>query len=124
MTLRQLIYSDLERLCHPTFKNFLKFYFFPGGSTFPYQVWLRVWICVKKEKILKFLFSWTYVVFRHFTFKYGINVNTGMTIGPGLCIAHGYGVFLNCKEIGAHFTCSQNVTLGINGGGYPLLVIM
>lgn len=82
------------KIVHPNIQEFSEVLFFSGGSTFPYQVWLRVWMYVKNKKLLRILFFWTYMLFRHFTFKYGINVNTKMTIGPGLCIVHGYGIFL------------------------------
>ena len=108
-----LIKSDLARLDKVAFTNFFKWYFFPKGSTFPFQVWFRIVAGLKKNKFLKFTIgSIAYVIYRHYSFKYGISANTNIEVGPGLNIAHGFGVFLNCKKIGKNFTVYQGVTLG------------
>ena len=108
-----LIKSDLARLDKVSFTKFLKWYFFPKGSTFPFQVWFRIVAGLKKNKFLKFTIgSIAYFIYRHFSFKYGISANTNIEVGAGLNIAHGFGVFLNCKKIGENFTVYQGVTLG------------
>ena len=108
-----LIKSDLARIAKPSFKNFLKWYFFPKGSTFPFQVWFRIVAGLKKNKFLKFTVApIAYFMYRHLSFKYGISANTNIEIGAGLNIVHGFGVFLNCKKIGNNFTVYQGVTLG------------
>lgn len=119
----ELIKSDLKRICKPTFKNAIKYYFFPQGTLFRYQVWLRIIHDVKKKKFSKILFGpFIYFVFRHYEFKYGIHCNSNIEIGEGLCIMHGDGVYLNCKSIGDNFTVYQNVTLGkFPGRGIPIV---
>ena len=108
-----LIKSDLARIAKPSFINFLKWYFFPKGSTFPFQVWFRIVAGLKKNKFLKFTIApIAYIFYRHYSFKYGISANTNIEVGPGLNIVHGFGVFLNCKNIGNNFTVYQGVTLG------------
>lgn len=118
-----LIKSDLERICKPSLYNFFKTYFFPQGTTFRYQVWLRIMHYSKKCTLLKYTFSpIIYVIFRHYEYKYGIHCNSNIVIGRGLQIVHGDGVYLNCKSIGDNFTVFQNVTLGKSGGGgIPLI---
>ncbi|MCR5609175.1 MAG: hypothetical protein K6G26_08945 [Lachnospiraceae bacterium] len=117
MQLIQTIVSDLERLEKPTIKAFLKWYFFPQGSTFHYDVWFRILQKCKKIKILKYTVGIiVYFVERHWSIKYGVHVNANISIGQGLRIVHGDGVYLNCKEIGKNFTCYQDVTFGENDG--------
>ena len=122
MNLIRLIKSDLERIAVPTMFNFLRWYFFPQGSTFPFQVWYRIMSKINKHKFLKYTIGiFVYFIYRHFSYKYGININTNIEVGPGLRIVHGYGVFLNCKKIGANFTVYQNVTCGVKNGSIPVI---
>ena len=118
-----MIFSDLERICAPTMHNFLKYYFFPKGTCFRFQVWLRLMQGVKLHKVLKVVLGpAVYLGFRHYEYKYGIHCNTNIRIGKGLQIVHGGSVYLNCEGIGDNFTVDQNVTLGkIPGGGIPLV---
>lgn len=113
----QLIKSDLERIGRQSFLGFLKAYFHPCGSTFPYVVWLRIVHHLKKKSITKYtLGPLAYLILRHFEFKYGIQTNTDIEIGMGLKIVHGGAVFLNCKQIGNNATVYQSVTFGSNHG--------
>ena len=108
-----MIKSDLERLAHPSLGNFAKYYCFPKGTTFPYQVWLRVLCSCKQSKIKKFTIGIiAYILYRHYSFKYGISIDTNIRIGKGLCIMHGFGVTVNCRIIGDYFTIYQNTTVG------------
>lgn len=115
----KIIMSDLERLDKACLKNFFKYYFFPQGTVFPYQVWFRIMQRIKKNKLLKYSFGLVvYFIFRHYEFKYQIHLNSNIHVGCGLLIVHG-SVYLNCSYIGDNFTVFQNVTLGtIPGGGY------
>ncbi len=120
-TLKEYICSDLERIDTPTIRNFLKWYIIPRGYCFRYNVWYRI------VQYLKTWGGWRYVVllpsyllFRHYEYKYGIHANTNIKIGKGLFIVHGDGVYLNAKSIGENFTCYQGVTLGVDvKGGIP-----
>lgn len=107
-SLIEYIKSDLARLAKPNFKNFIKFYFFPKGCMFRYNVWYRTMQCVKRNRLSKILIGcFVYLIFRHYEFKYGIHINTNIPVGRGLKIVHGDGVYLNCKSIGDNFTCFQ-----------------
>ena len=113
-----IIKSDLERLCNPTFKNFLFVYLFPRGTVFPYIVWFRIQQWCRISKIRKFTLGvLSYPIMRHYEYKYGIHANPNIFVGKGLHIVHGDGVYLNCKRIGEHFTVYQGVTLGTDGIG-------
>lgn len=114
ISLKEYIKSDLARLSPvPTFAAFLRWYFFPQGSTFPHDVWFRIVQKCKTSKILKYTVGiFAYFVERRLSFKYSIHANTNTPIGKGLRIVHGSGVFLNCESIGDNFTVYHNVTLG------------
>lgn len=120
--LMALIKSDLERICEPSVYNFFHTYFFPHGTTFRFQVWLRILHCTKKHNTLKYTISpFIYLIYIHYEYKYGVHCNSNIEIGKGLCIVHGDGVYLDCKSIGDNFTVFQNVTLGKStAGGYPV----
>lgn len=115
MTIKQYIVSDLERFEKASVKSFLKWYFFPGSCVFAYQVWLRIVHGLKKKQFLKYLGGVSWLILRHYEYKYGIHVDTNIHIGKGLQIAHGDGVYLNCSCIGDYFTVYQGVTLGDKG---------
>lgn len=118
-TLKEIVYSDLERLDSPSGKSFCRWYFFSQGSTFPHDVWFRVVQFCKKRKYLKYTFGvWAYLRERHLAFKYGIFVDSNIEIGNGLKIVHSNGIYLNCKRIGKNFTVYQNVTLGSGGAKF------
>lgn len=112
----KLIRSDLERLCKPSFLNFVKYYFFPS-TPFKYQVWLRIWSRVKKRWYLLVFFGlYSYFRFHQLSFKYGIIVNANIPIGEGLKIVHSNGVYINAEYIGSNFTIFQGSTIGANHG--------
>lgn len=115
-----IILSDLERLAKPSFKTFIRYYFFPQGTTYRFQVWLRLMQHVKMNRYLKYTIApFVYLIYRHYEFKYGIHCNSNIKIGKGMCVVHGGAVYLNCEKIGDNFTCFQGVTLGNSRGGVP-----
>lgn len=115
----KLIKSDLARITTPTMKNFLRWYFFPQGSTFPHDVWFRALQCCKKKVFLKYSIGiLVYYKERKMSYKYGIHINSNINIGEGLKIVHADGVYINCLSIGKKFTVFQNVTLGTAGEKY------
>ena len=117
MNLIKTIASDLERLDKPTVRSFLKWFFFPQGSMFHHDFWLRILQRCKENRVLKYSIGViAYFIERHWALKYGIHVNANISIGQGLRIVHGDGVYLNCKSIGKQFTCYQGVTFGEGGG--------
>jgi len=119
----KLILSDLGRIEKPTIKSFLRWYFFPQGSTFPYQVWNRLLAFCYTNKFRKYTLGvFVYFFVKHLTYKFGISANFHSKIGPGLFIVHGFGTFINCESIGKNFTVYQNVTLGASpDGGKPIV---
>ena len=123
-SLWEYIKSDLSKIVGgvPSYVDFLKWYFIPRGHLFPYMVWFRiVWWNKKKNKIInKILLLPSYMIFRHFEFKYGVHVNTNIPVGYGLFICHGDGVYLNVSEIGNDVKVYQGVTLGTDSNhGIP-----
>lgn len=114
MSLWELIKSDLSRISSSTgFFDFLKWYFFPKGSTFPHTVWFRVLQNCKKSRIKKYTIGiLAYLKERQLSFKYGIYANSNIEIGSGLRVVHADGVFLNCESIGENFTVYPGVMLG------------
>lgn len=118
-TLSELIYSDLSRITKPSLKSFIKSYFFTRGGVFRFTVWLRIVSYIKTKKSLILFYPAAYLIFRHYTYKYGVHIDSNITIGKGLMIVHGDGVYINCNEIGDNFTIYQNVTVGVDAGGKP-----
>ena len=113
------LYYDLERLEKPSFKSFLKWYFIPRGHCFRWNVWFRIVQCIKNGGVKKILIIPTYLMYRHYEYKYGIHVNTNIDVGKGLFIVHGDGVYINAKSVGENFTCYQGVTVGLGNNGIP-----
>ena len=86
----ELIKSDLGRLGEVSLKNFFVQYLIPRGNTFPYMVWLRIAHASRKTKLLKYTIGlFTYAIFRHYEYKYGIHANLDIHIGEGLRVVHG-----------------------------------
>lgn len=113
-SLGRLIKSDLARLTDKKgLLAFLKWYFFPRGSTFPHDVWFRVLQRCKRSGFLKYTLGlFAYIMERHLSFKYDIHANSNIPVGPGLQIVHGSGVYLNCASVGSNVTVYQSVTFG------------
>lgn len=112
-SLKELIYSDLYRIKERkvNFKDMVRTYFVPQGTTFPYIFWLRV-VHYLKNKGFRIMVVIPYFIMRHYEYKYDVHVNTNISIGDGILIVHGGAVYLNCKSIGNNFTVYQGVTLG------------
>lgn len=117
-----LIYSDVNRIM-PTGKfRVFKRYILPRGEMFRYNVWLRITHACKSNRILKYTIGvLSYLILRHYEYKYGIHANSNIEIGRGLRVVHGDGVYLNCRSIGDNFTVYQNVTIGSLKGGIPVI---
>ena len=120
-----IIKHDLARIAKPTLINGLKWYFFPKGECFDFVVWLRIQQWIRHCKLLNILtFNLiniiTYIVYRHFEFKYGIHPNANTNIGSGFRPIHG-PCNLNAAKIGKNFTVYPGVTIGINHGGIPTI---
>lgn len=76
---------------------------------FKFTFW---WRLAGVKSILKPLVWFCY---RHYSSKYGIQINTSTQIGGGFYIGHGLGVVINpTAVIGKNFTISQFCTIGSN----------
>lgn len=62
-----------------------------------------------------FLFSW---MLPRCTYS---RINQNMNIGNNFYMEHAFNTFLNAKEIGCHFRCYHNVTVGQKGGKIPTI---
>lgn len=119
----QVIRSDLAKLNQPSFFNGVKYYIFPKGTVFRFDVWFRIVQWSRLKKIRKYTLGFiAYYIMRHYEYKYGIHVNPNIYVGKGLHIMHGDGVHLNCKYIGDNFTVFQGVTLGAKHGEIPTVL--
>ena len=114
------IYSDARRYypnCKGSFRVILKAYM--SRPLFRYVFWLRIVSKLKKKKISKYILApipWK--ILKHYEYKLGVHIDTNISIGGGVYVVHGDGVYLNVNSIGKNFTVYQGVTLGadaVNG---------
>lgn len=96
-----------------------------GGASY-----VKAWVLILLfERGFKFTFWWrlagiksvfkpfAWLMYRHYSTKYGIQINTSTHIAGGLYIGHGLGVVINPTAIiGSNFTISQFCTIGSNKG--------
>lgn len=124
-SLSSLLKADLSvkpGITKTDFISFSKVYF--KSPLFRYTCWLRIFHAVKKNRIL--LYSpvevLSFILFRHYEYKYGVHISSNIEIGPGLHVVHGDGIYVNVKSIGTNFTVYQNVTFGsVNEMEKPLI---
>jgi serine O-acetyltransferase len=84
------------------------------GEAFKYTFWMRTCTFLRQYKLLKYSF---YIIsclmYRHYTYKFGISIPTSTKIGSGFYIGHFSGIFVNRDSIiGKNCNISQGVTLG------------
>lgn len=78
---------------------------------FVYSFWLRL---VKVRSPLR-PFIW--LIYYYLSSKYGMQISSQTTIGPGLYIGHGVGVIINpTAKIGKNVSLSQFLSIGSNKG--------
>ena len=78
---------------------------------FVYSFWLRL---VKVRSPLRPII---WLIYHHLSSKYGMQISSQTTIGPGLYIGHGVGVIINSSsKIGSNVTLSQFLSIGSNKG--------
>lgn len=124
-TLKRYVKADLYRYATTTsFRAFCRTWFTPG---FRFTFWLRV--CQYHSRNFKgIFFLLSYLILRHYQFKYGICIHYSTEIGPGLYIGHYGGIVVNpsCK-IGSNVNLSPNILLGQayrkDGKGFAFPVI-
>lgn len=91
-----------------------------GGDNY-----LKIIKIILLERGFKFQFWWrlnavsgilkpiTWIMHRHYSTKYGIQIASGTKIGPGFQICHGFGVIINATAvIGKNVTVHQFLTIG------------
>lgn len=94
---------------------------------FQYCFWMRTCAFLKSQAIFKFwLFPLSWLILRHYEFKYGISISYQTKIGSGFYIGHFGTIVVNRHAvIGKNCNISQGVTLGkANRGGragYPVI---
>ena len=124
--LRSLIRSDLYRYAGEAgFGAFLKN--ITGTPGFKYSFWMRVCAGMVQHKLLRYsLFRLALLAWRHYMFKYGIEIPFTTRIGPWLYIGHFGGIVVSdYAVIGRNCNLSPGVVIGqSNRGekkGYPVI---
>lgn len=116
--LKRVVYADSHRyLGGGIVRNLLN----PG---FRFTFFLRLCSYFKSKK--SFLYYFFYILWRHYKYKYGLEIHPSTDIGAGFYIGHFGGVVINSKsKIGSNVNISQGVTIGsINRGkkcGFPTI---
>ncbi len=121
-----LVRSDLHRYAGDSkFSSFLiNFMLYPG---FIYSFWMRTCAYLKSHSIFRYcLFPITWIILRHYEYKFGISISYRTQIGSGMYIGHFGGIIVNQNAvIGKNCNISHQVTLGkANRGarkGYPII---
>jgi serine O-acetyltransferase len=110
-----LIKSDLFRYTKSgSLKSFIKTYSLRGS--FRYIFWVRInSIFIKKRSLKYTIFPITWVIWRRYSYKYGISIPYKTKIGYGFKINHFGGIIINSNSvIGNNVTICQGVTIGNN----------
>lgn len=123
---RFLVFSDLYRITGNARRWPLVGYLFRGES-FRYNFWLRTCAYAKTHPLLRYtIYPLARLMLGHLTYKLGISIPIGTSIGSGFYIGHFGGIVVSQKAtIGRNCNISQGVTIGrANRGrnkGYPTL---
>ncbi len=112
-----VIKDDLYRYTGDcSFKSFMKTYLFVPG--FRFSFWMRVSKLLLNKKMLRPLFYFSVLRWRHYAIKYGIHISYKANIGNGLYIGHCGGMIIgHLANIGKNFNISQGVTIGRTNRG-------
>lgn len=115
---RFLLRSDLYRYGGATGpKHFFQALLFNPGFT--YTFWLRTCTYLSKKGRACFIpFLVSRLILRHYTYKFGIAIPFGTSIGPGFYVGHFGGIVVNVQTvIGRNCNISQGVTCGKSNRG-------
>lgn len=78
---------------------------------FKYSFWMRL---AAVRGVFRPFF---WIIYHHYSSKYGIQIPTNIPIGPGLYIGHGIGMAINgTAKIGKNVSLSQFLTIASNKG--------
>lgn len=111
--INKLLQSDLLRQRTDTkFLTFIKCLL--TNTSFKICFWYRY---AKHYRNTPILSTITFLIYRHYQFKTGIQIDLDTEIGEGLSIAHFSCIVISAKRIGKHFTIMQGCTIGSQRGG-------
>lgn len=85
-----------------------------SNTSFKICFWYRY---AKHYRNTPILSTITYLIYRHYQFKTGIQIDLNTEINEGLSIAHFSCIVISAKSIGKHFTIMQGCTIGSQRGG-------
>ena len=97
------------------------------GEGFRFLFWLRTCRFVRSHWLFRYcIYPFALLMFRRYTYKFGISIPYNTEIGPGFYIGHFGGIVINQRcRIGRNCNISHGVTLGkVNRGlhnGYPII---
>lgn len=123
---RNLVWSDLYRISGKANTSLLLRNILLGES-FKFIFWLRTCRYARKNPVLRFfLYPFAWLLFQHYTYKFGIGISIDTEIGEGFYIGHFGSIFVYpLTIIGKNCNLSPGVVLGkTNRGknkGYPTI---
>lgn len=109
------IISDLSK--YEKKNSLYKFvYTYIFKASYKYVFWLRMTNYLHKNTIFRYtIFPFSWILWRHYSYKFGISIPYKTHIGYGFKINHFTGIIINSKTvIGSNVTICQGVTLGNN----------
>ncbi|GAA3508754.1 serine acetyltransferase [Aquimarina addita] len=119
--LKNLIKSDLERMTPYSKLNLIKYLLF--NASFKITFWFRIGGYIKKQRLLKLLYPFIFLIHRKNQFKTGIQLPIETNIGKGLTFVHYSSTVINfAAMIGDNCTIFNGVTIGsVRGKGVPTI---
>lgn len=120
---KTLIYHDFVKVCTHTFTNKIELYLYVfryliTNTSFKYCFWFRLGSYSKRKKLLKPIYLIAFIMHRHYTFKYGIQLPLCTPIKGGLSFNHFSCIVINgSTKIGENCVIFQGVTIGLKIGG-------
>lgn len=115
---RQLVRSDLYRLeSRSDLRALVRAVLF--GQSYKYVFWMRSCSYLGSRRLLKYsLYPFARLLFRHYRYKFGIDIPFTTRIGSGFYIGHFSCIFVNENcVIGKNCNISQGVTVGTTNRG-------
>lgn len=89
------------------------------GEGFRFMFWLRTCSYVRPHPLFRFLiYPLAKLMWKHYTYKFGISIPYTAEIGPGFYIGHFGGIVVSTlASIGRDVNISQGVTIGLSNRG-------
>ena len=116
-TLFALIRADLQRYAgRSDAREFLRRRAEPG---FRFSYWWRIARQLGQDRRTRYtLYPLARARYFHYTYKFGISIPLGTSIGPGLYIGHFGGIVIHSQAlIGKNCNLSHGVTIGVTNRG-------